>query len=525
VNEARERIERIGDRFPFPDDAFDRLVQRRDRKRRRERIRAASIAIVLMLTTAGAFLLSYVGSDRRTPVSNDLSIDNVGTLHPVWSADLEGPASARVVEEGSLVYPPALAGDQVFVGTQAGTLYAFPTTCSAPCESSWIATTDGGIMRAPVVADGLVFVATDAGNLYAFPTACSGTCAPRWIGEVGGRWGASPVIANGKVYGVTIETGTLYAFPEQCQTGPGLVCRPEWRVKYWSGDPTNRSSSLSVEGELTPTVSGDQVFAIAQGSSGDLFAFDADSGSIEWRSDIGGGSSYQARPAVTGGKVFAKIGFNRLYAFPQPCGRTEAICEPAWTTGAPFWQPHEDPNDQLLGPTVAADGVVYETCCFGGTGHLFAFSASGDGELLWESTFEGAGAWNDPIVADGTVFVAADGSELAMHSGSLNAFPADCSPSAGVCEPSWRADVSQLAHGDLFTPATPVVGSGVVYVGTTRGDVAGFPVVCGTSPCPPAWTWASPQAGDALSTPAVGEDAIYVVQESGRLIAFAPDGP
>jgi outer membrane protein assembly factor BamB len=94
-----------------------------------------------------------------------------------------------------------------------------------------------------------------------------------------------------------------------------------------------------------------------------------------------------------------------------------------------------------------------------------------------------------------------------------------------MCQPTWRADVSGLRYGDLFTPATPAVAGGVVYVGTTQGDLAGFAVACGTSLCPPAWTWSSSTSGDGLSTPAVGPDAIYVAQESGRVIAFAPDGP
>src|SRR5262249_43793945 len=157
--------------------------------------------------------------------------------------------------------------------------------------------------------------------------------------------------------------------------------------------------------------------------------------------------------------------------FPQGCGVGDRACDAVWTSGAdPFWQPHADPNDRFLGPLAAADGSVYATCCFTSTGHLFAFAANGNGEPLWEGRYEGAGAWNYPITREGVVYVAGDGSERATQSGSLSAFAATCSPSRGICEPLWRASTDGLDHGDLFTPATPAVENGVVFVGTTQGD-------------------------------------------------------
>ena len=53
MNETGRLLERVGERFPFPDQAFEGLRRRRDRKRRNERIAAGALA--LALTAAGVF--------------------------------------------------------------------------------------------------------------------------------------------------------------------------------------------------------------------------------------------------------------------------------------------------------------------------------------------------------------------------------------------------------------------------------------------------------------------------------------
>ena len=47
MNETRDLLERVGDRFAFPDRAFERLERRRDRKRRNRRIAAGAAGIAV----------------------------------------------------------------------------------------------------------------------------------------------------------------------------------------------------------------------------------------------------------------------------------------------------------------------------------------------------------------------------------------------------------------------------------------------------------------------------------------------
>jgi hypothetical protein len=61
MRSTREVVDRVGGRFPLPDDAFDRLERRRNRKRRNQRIAAGSVgmavfvALIWIVTTVGSF--------------------------------------------------------------------------------------------------------------------------------------------------------------------------------------------------------------------------------------------------------------------------------------------------------------------------------------------------------------------------------------------------------------------------------------------------------------------------------------
>jgi Tol biopolymer transport system component len=55
MSSPREVVDRVGGRFPLPDDAFERLAHRRDRKHRNQRIGAGALVLLLMLVAAGAF--------------------------------------------------------------------------------------------------------------------------------------------------------------------------------------------------------------------------------------------------------------------------------------------------------------------------------------------------------------------------------------------------------------------------------------------------------------------------------------
>jgi hypothetical protein len=64
MNDTRELLERVGGRFAFPDEAFERLERRRDRKRRNRRIGAVALATILALMSFVALTRAFRGAER-----------------------------------------------------------------------------------------------------------------------------------------------------------------------------------------------------------------------------------------------------------------------------------------------------------------------------------------------------------------------------------------------------------------------------------------------------------------------------
>jgi hypothetical protein len=69
MTDLRQRLRRASEQLTPPDRAFDRLLERRDRKRRRERVVAATVALVLALGVLGGglSLLSGLLRERARP--------------------------------------------------------------------------------------------------------------------------------------------------------------------------------------------------------------------------------------------------------------------------------------------------------------------------------------------------------------------------------------------------------------------------------------------------------------------------
>jgi hypothetical protein len=57
TRDTRDVMERVGGRFAFPDQAFERMLRLRDRRRRNRRIGSAVVAIVMV--TAAAVALGH----------------------------------------------------------------------------------------------------------------------------------------------------------------------------------------------------------------------------------------------------------------------------------------------------------------------------------------------------------------------------------------------------------------------------------------------------------------------------------
>lgn len=141
MNETRDMLERAGDRFPFPDGAFDRLIRRRARKQRNRRTGTFVLVAAIVILLAVVAVEALPTNDRTTgtdPAPSDLpsevlSSDDRHSFVDVESGDTT-PLPQRI--EGGFSY--AVSGD--------GTTFAFGPCCSPPMEV-YVANVDGSGMR------------------------------------------------------------------------------------------------------------------------------------------------------------------------------------------------------------------------------------------------------------------------------------------------------------------------------------------------------------------------------------------
>src|SRR6266545_5575 len=180
---VRTTLERIGDRVPVPEPAFERLVRRRDRKRRNQRITAAAIAALLALVSMSILVRSFRGTQRPanepTPVPSPQGIWAVDPTRPndpkariqlsdpsgeplAWSSDgsklliwrvrrLEGPAPPPPRWTGLFVLN-ADGTETKLVGHRHGAPYIFSGGSFSPDGSKVVFATSGGMYT--VDADG-----------------------------------------------------------------------------------------------------------------------------------------------------------------------------------------------------------------------------------------------------------------------------------------------------------------------------------------------------------------------------------
>ena len=228
---------------------------------------------------------------------------------------------------------PAVAGGVVYVGTSDDHVYAFPTSCSTPCQPTWTSQTAGGkFVGSPTVYNGDVYIGASDSRVYAYPATCSATCTPLWVSKAtGGPIYDSPAIAGDTLY-VGSNDDKLYAFPVLCST----PCAAQW-----ISQPTGGAME-----EASPALDGSTVFTGS--SDGKLYAFPTKCMTPcapTWVSTPMDGP-VSGTPSVYGGRVY--VGGGRVvYGYPETCSYP---CSPVWKTEA---APTVYQSPEL------ADGVLY----------------------------------------------------------------------------------------------------------------------------------------------------------------------
>ena len=189
-----------------------------------------------------------------------------------------------------------------------------------------------------------------------------------------------------------------------------------------------------------------------------------------------------------------------LAAFNTTCGTRGATCLPTWTART---------GDEAGSPPTIADGMVYVNA---GVDRLLAFPAScrADGDVcppVWRGVVDVFTGTN-PVVAPALV----DGSVWTVLDTSATIFPASCRTDGGRCEP-----INAQFAGTMRTG--PIVGGGMVFLGSESGYVYGFPAEC-ANPCGSTWR----AVADEPTEPAVAGGVVYIAGAPGGGLAAVSQG-
>jgi len=221
----------------------------------------------------------------------------------------------------------------------------------------WAAPVSGGIYASPVVSEGKVFIGSGDGHMLAFDAA---TGATLWIGEAQNlHFSGSAAARHGLVFASAISQ-PLFAY--NADTGEMI-----WRSNLSAVDasPTLKNRILYVAG-LDATLS----------------ALDAETGIPTWSAE-GNGLVANQSPVVDGGRVFQMRDDHTLTAYDALNG------EQLWTTEA-----------FSVGTMAAAYGMLF----FSWYPNVVALDQA-TGAQVWTAPVATSASAAAPAVADGLVFV------------------------------------------------------------------------------------------------------------------------
>ena len=391
-------------------------------------------ALVRLTRLTAMFALSFAPLFGQTPGSDAVFRGSAARDGYYGTAQLPafGGLLWRVQTEGPVRSTPTVAGNDVFVGSGDGALYAInrltgevrwrretgssiPSSPAVAGRTVFVTTLGGeiiGVDRAtgrirlryrtkhdrplpwgregldyftssPVVAGGVVIAGSGDGGVYAIDIA---TARPRWVFQTGGRVRASPAIADGTVF-IGSYDGIFYAI--DLATG-----RERWRhategarlnSAEFGYDRRSIQSSAAV-------VNGTVYFGSRDGA---LYALDQATGVRRWRVEHDDNSWAIASPAVASGTVFEASSDAQFFRALRA------------SDGQQLWRA-QSPANAWSSPAITGEMVVY------GVGDYAQDKPGGvhvldraTGRRLW-SYATGGPILSSPVVADGVIMVGSD---------------------------------------------------------------------------------------------------------------------
>ena len=328
----------------------------------------------------------------------------------------------------------------------------------------------------PVVDGDRVFVGTASGKLYALDVRGGHVV---WIGHLRGSIVSAPVILGDQVV-VHSTSGVLAAFETGCGTR-GATCLPTWTA--YTGDDVGSPPSAA-DGVIYVNAGDDRMLAFEDCSSGPCDP--AWIGKISSR----GQPRSPVAPAVANGSVWTVLGTDTV-VFPKRCDR---VCEPTQSQFA---------GDMSIGPVVGDRLVVLGS----GGGYLYGFPVDCPERCraVWRAR---ADSPTTPAVDGGMVFVSG------APGGGMAAVPERCPSAGAACDPRWVGDINGSPTSSVIT------ASGVVYVGSSDGNLYAFPTACDEA-CSPS---AVVRIGSSVDGTAWAGSVLFVTAADGTLRALTVGG-
>ena len=292
-----------------------------------------------------------------------------------WVFDTNGPVSSQVA-----VTRPYWNSYGVYIGCEDGNIYALDDQG----EFIWSHDINTLIVGSPAVGYyGMVYVAGQNGWLYAIDDYGD----LRWTHTTGNSISATPVVGySGKIY-VCSQDGVIYALDGDGSelwtfaiAGPGKI-----NVAILATPVIERNGAVYVAGLYEPN----------------LYALDANSGSVKWVCDIGAVEPNKgqivAPPAIGhNGTIYQTlVGDSNLYAI-DPC--TGNII---WSTSLRL---NPDTNSSgWSSPAVGPDGTIYV-----GLDDPYLRAVEPNGTIKWITKLGMVGGFTLSIDRDGFIYAASD---------------------------------------------------------------------------------------------------------------------
>jgi outer membrane protein assembly factor BamB len=331
-------------------------------------------------------------------------------------------------------------------------------------KTSWKIHAASGLETSPIASQGILYIsaANAKGTFYAINTA-NGKL--RWSTNFGGPIYATPAIFNNVIYiGVhpTKDTfGSLFAL--DATTGAIL-----WKTA--SSGSIDYSSPVVVDG-----------VAYVSFDDGNLYAINANNGRILWTSPT---QSAYSTAAVLNGKVYVGAVDGTLYALNAQTGKT-------------LWSVPGIPGSTSNNSAVVLNNVAYISLfdLFTFNGYFEAFSIKTH-KLLWSVTLTSR-ATNAIAVAGNTVYAG-------LEDGTLYTM------SATTGHKLWSYQTGASIQ------SAPAIANGVVYIGSTDHNLYAFNATTGQK----LWSYKTKNA-ISTSSPIVVNGNVYIGSEDSYLYAFS----